>query len=153
MGAPLETIACDIVGPIATSRNGNNYILVVADYFTKFVKAYPLIDQTAQTVADTLVTQWVCRYGMPLVIHNDQGRNYESILFKEMCRLLDIEKTRTSRYRPQSDGLVERVNRTLRQMLRAVVSDFGSDWDDHLPYILLVYRSTVHESVNFTPNS
>ena len=69
-----------------------------------------------------------------------------------MCRLLDIEKTRTSRYRPQSDGLVERMNRTLRQMLRAVISDFGSDWDDHLPYILLAYRSTVHESVNFTPN-
>ena len=64
-----------------------------------------------------------------------------------MCRLLDIEKTRTSRY-----GLVERMNRTLRQMLRAVVSGFGSDWDYHLPYILLAYRSTVHESVNFTPN-
>ena len=59
VGAPLERIACDIVGPIATSRNGNNYILVVADYFTKFVEAYPLIDQTAQTVADTLVTMGV----------------------------------------------------------------------------------------------
>ena len=68
VGAPLERIACDIVGPIATSRNGNKYILVVADYFTKFVEAYPLIDQTAQTVADTLVKQWVCRYGVPLVI-------------------------------------------------------------------------------------
>ena len=65
--APLERIACDI----ATSRNGNRYILVVSDYFTKFVEAYQLIDQTAQTVADTLVTQWVCRYDVPLVIHTD----------------------------------------------------------------------------------
>ena len=152
VGAPLERIACDIVGPVVTSKNGNCYILVVADYFTKFVEAFPLPDQTAQTVADILVTQWVCRYGVPLVIHTDQGRNYESLLFKEMCKLLDISKTRTSRYRPQSDGLVERMNRTLRQMLRAVVSEFGSDWDDHLPYILLAYRSTVHDSVNFTPN-
>ena len=84
MGAPLERIACDIVGPITTSRNGNNYILVVADYFTNFVEAYPLTDQTAQTVADTLVTQWVCRYGVSLVRSRP---NYESILFKEMCRL------------------------------------------------------------------
>ena len=98
------------------------------------------------------MTQWICRYGVPLVIHTDQGHNFESLLFAEMCRLLDISKTRTSRYRPQSDGLVVRMNRTLRQMLRAVVSEFGSDWDDHLPYVLLAHRSTVRESVNFTPN-
>ena len=61
MGAPLEKIACDIVGLITPSKNGNNYILVVADYFTKFVEAYPLTNQTAQTVADTLAIQWVCR--------------------------------------------------------------------------------------------
>ena len=65
MGPPLERIACDIVGPIAPSRNGNNYILVVADYFTKIVEAYALTDQPVQAVADTPVTQWVCRYGVP----------------------------------------------------------------------------------------
>ena len=98
------------------------------------------------------MTQWVSRYGVSLVIHTYQGQNYGSILFKKMCRLLDIEKTRTSRYRPQSDGLVERMNRTFTQMLRAVFSHFRIDWDDHLPYILLSYRSTVHESVNLIPN-
>ena len=125
----------------------------MADYFSKFAEAYPLTDQTEQSVADTLVTQWVCRYGVPLVIYTDKGRNYESILVKEICRLLD-KKTRTSRYRPQSDGLVKIMNitETFRQMLRTVVSDFGSDWDNCLPCILLAYRSTVHESVNFPPN-
>ena len=86
-GSPLERIACDIMGPVVPSKNGNNYILVVQDYFTKFVEAYGIPDQTAQTVADCLVTQWFCRYGIPLVIHTDQGRNFESVLFKEVLQI------------------------------------------------------------------
>ena len=66
--------------------------------------------------------------------------------------MLDIGKTRTSRYRPQSDGLVECMNRTLRQLLRASVNEHGNDWDDHLPYVMLAYRSTVQESTKCSPN-
>ena len=136
-GAPLERIACDIMGPVVHS---------------KFVEAYRIPDQTAQTVANYLVTQWFCHYGIPLVIHTDQGWNYESVLFKELCKLLDMSKTRTSRYRPQSDGLVECINRILRQLLRATVNEHGNDWDEHLPYVMLAYRSTVQESTKCTPN-
>ena len=68
-----------------------------------------------------------------------------------MCRVLDTEKTRSSRYRPQSDGLVERMNQALRQMLRVVVNEFESDWDDHLPYLLSAYRSIVMRVLT-TPN-
>ena len=74
------------------------------------MEAYALPDQTAQTVVDCLVTEWICRYGVPSEILPDKGRNFESTLFQEMCRLLDIKKVGTSRYRPQSDGLVERYN-------------------------------------------
>ena len=86
------------------------------------------------------------------MIHTDQERNYESVLFKKLCKLLDMSKTRTSRYHPQPDGLVERMNRTLRQLLRATVNEHGNDWDDHLPYVMLAYRSTVQESTKCTPN-
>uniref|UniRef100_H2XKC2 Integrase catalytic domain-containing protein n=1 Tax=Ciona intestinalis TaxID=7719 RepID=H2XKC2_CIOIN len=78
-------------------------------------------------------------------------RGNEYILV-EMCRLLGINKTRTTPYRPQSDGLVERFNRTLQMMLSAYVNNHHDDWDDHLPYVCMAYRSSVQESTHFTPN-
>ena len=67
-------------------------------------------DHTALTVADKLATEFISRFGVPNQIHTDQGREFESELFSELCKLLGIEKTRTTPYRPQSDGLVERFN-------------------------------------------
>ncbi len=85
-------------------------------------------------------------------IHSDQGRNFESQLFGELCRLLQISKTRTTPYRPQSDGLVERFNRTLQQMLKTLVNNDRNDWDDLLPFVLMAYRATPHESTGCSPN-
>ena len=86
------------------------------------------------------------------VLHTDQGRDFESHLFQHICELLGVHKTRTSPYKPQSDGLVERFNRTLQQMLASYVNGHRNDWDDHLPYMCTAYRSTVHESTKFSPN-
>ena len=99
-----------------------------------------------------MVSNFVSRFGVPYVIHLDQGREFESRLFEEVCLLLGIEKTRTTPYHPQSDGLVERFNRTLQQMLSAFVNKERDDWDGHLPYVTMAYRATVHESTKFSPN-
>ena len=151
-GAPMETIACDIMGPLTQTDNGNVYILVIMDYFTKWVEAFALPNHTAQTVADKLVTEWICRYGIPLHLHSDQGRDFESNLFQEMCNLLDIRKTHTTPYHPQSDGQVERFNRSLKLMLRSFVNETQDDWDDHLPFLTMAYRSSAHKSTKCTPN-
>ena len=113
VGAPLERVAIDILGPLPLSRQGNKYLLIVQDYFTKWVEAYPLPNQEAVTVAEVLVQQFVAGFGVPLFLHSDQGRNFESTVFAEMCSLLGIHKTHTTPYHPQSDGMVERFNRTL----------------------------------------
>ena len=84
-------------------------------------------------------------------LHSDQGRNFESALFNEMCALLGIEKTRTSGFRPQSHGLVERCNRTLQDMLAKFVSHNPEEWDQYLPLVSLAYNTSVHESTKFTP--
>jgi transposase InsO family protein len=152
-GFPLERVAMDIIGPIRpATKHGNMYILVVEDYFSKYAEAYPLPDHTAQTVADIFVTQWVARHGSPLEIHTDQAAEYDSRLYKAIMRLLGIKKTRTSPYRPQSDGVVERLNRTLKGMLSAYVQHDYNSWDEYLPFVLMSYRSTVHESTGCTPN-
>ena len=87
-------------------------MLVVVDQFT-WVECYALADQTAERVARALVSEFIGRFGCPLELHSDQGRNFESRMFKEVCDLLKIVKTRTTPYRPSANGQVERMNRTI----------------------------------------
>ena len=91
---------------------GPPYVLVVGDYFTKWVEAYPMPNMEAGTVAELFVSCFVCHFGVPDVLHTNQGRDFESALLKEVCQLLGVVKTRTTPYHPQSDGFVERFNRT-----------------------------------------
>ena len=116
VGLPMEHIALDILGPLPLSESGNQYLLIVTDYFTKWPEVYPLPNQEATTVAKVLVNGMICRFGVPLEIHSDQGRNFESALFK-VCRLLGMTKTRTTPLHPQSDGMVEGMNRTIEAQL------------------------------------
>ena len=81
--------------------------------------------------------------GVAKYLHTDQGSNFESNLVKELCRLLGITKTRTTPYHPQSDGMVERFNRTLLNMLSISVQKNETDWDLHLPAVMLPYRSVI----------
>lgn len=148
---PYERVAVDILGPLPETLNKNKYILIIGDYFSKWTEAFPLHNQEAQSIARVLVEEWVCRYGVPRSLHSDQGRNFESGLFKELCRLLQINKSRTSPYRPQSDGLIERFNRTLLSMLSLFVDENQMNWDRLLPYVMMAYRSSVQASTGFTP--
>ena len=152
VGMPLERMAADIVGPLPMTEKGNLYILVVVDYFTKWAEAFPLTNKSSMTVADSIVTQVMCRIGTPYRFHSDQGGEFDSNLFRDVCELLDVEKTRTTPYRPQSDGLVERLNRTIKQMLKIFVGEHRDDWDDHLPYLMMAYRATPQESTGCSPN-
>ena len=111
--SPMETFALDILGPLPTSHKGNKYVLVVPNCFTHWTEAYALLNQEAVTIAEKLVTEFVCRFGAPMQILTDQVRQFESKLFAEICTLLDIDKTRTSSFHPQTNGLVERFNSTL----------------------------------------
>ena len=130
IGQPFEMWGMDFVGPLSLSSGGNRYLLVVSDYFTKWAEAIPLPDQKASTTARALVNTVILRFGMPLTIHSDQGRNFESTVIKEVCNLLGITRTRTTPYHPQGDGLVERLNRTLINALSKYVGPDQTDWDD-----------------------
>ena len=94
----------------------------------------------------------ISRFGAPERIHADQGQNFEAQLFKEMCNLFSIEKTRTTPYHPQSDGMVERMNRTIQDMLAKYVAEHQRDWGVHLPMVRMAYRSSVHSSTQYTPH-
>ena len=109
-------------------------------------------DKTALSVADAFFLYVVCLFGMPSVIHLDQGREFENKVMQELCLLCGSHTTRTTPYHPESDGLVERLNRTLLMMLAMFASENKDwDWDDLLPAAMMAYRSSVHESTGFSP--
>ena len=151
-GYPMERIAVDILGELPVTERENKYVLVISDYFTKWTESFPMKNMEAATVARIMVEEVFTRFGIPDQIHSDQGRQFESRLFAEMCELLEIDKTRTTPYHPKSDGMVERFNKTLCSMLRAYINDNHSNWDLLLPYVMMAYRSTAHESTGLSPN-
>ena len=120
---PLERIHIDILEPLIETPRGDQYVLVVVDPFTKWVECHALSDQTAERVARTLVSEFIWRFGCPLELHSDQGRNSEIECRKEVCDLLKIVKTRTTPYRPSANGQVERMNRTIFRYSDALSKD------------------------------
>ena len=151
VGVPFERIGIDILGPLPETFHGNKYIVVIGDYFSKWIEAFATPDQEAETVANVLVDGFVSRYGIPKQIHSDQGSQFESKLFKSLCDLLGIDKTRTTAHHPQSNGFVERYNRTLQSMLSKMIEGDQRSWDRVLPIAMLAYRSSEHDTTGVSP--
>ena len=138
MEEPFQRIAMDIVGPLPRSRTGMRYILVICDYATRYPEAVALKSIDAASVAEELV-HFFARMGVPKEILTDQGSNFTSQLLTEVYRMLRVHPIRTTPYHPQTDGLVERFNQTLKAMLRKAAIEEGRDWDKLLPYLLFAY--------------
>ena len=126
--------------------------MTAIDYFSRWAEALPIRNQEAVTVAEALMVNVFSRFGMPRQILTDQGPCFESNLFKELCKLMEIDKIRTTPYRPSGNGMIERFHRTLNMLLGKVVSERQKDWDLHVPYVMTAYRSTEHEATQRTPN-
>ena len=136
----------DILSPFPESVQGNRYILVVSDYFTRWVEAYGIPNQETTTVAHKIVEEFFFRFGLPEQLHSDQGRNFESEVVCEVCKILEIAKTRTTPYHPLSDGLVERLNRTLLNMLAMATADHPSQWKCHLRSLCMAYNTSIQST-------
>jgi hypothetical protein len=152
VGCPLDRLATDIMGPLPRTPRNNRYILVVTDHFTKWVEVFPVPDFTAKTCASIILNEVISRFGCPCDIHSDQGTNYESNLFQELCQLLEIRKTRTTPANPKCNGQTERFNKTLIRMIKAYLKTEQTDWDLHLGCLAAAYRATPNESTGLTPN-
>lgn len=148
---PFDVIQCDVVGPLETTARGNKYILVITDIFSKWVEAFPLPAVTSRDFVDILVKHIVSRFGIPRQIHTDQGTNFTSRIVEDFCRSMNIAKTRTTSYHPEGNGVVERFNKTMKEMLKKCFNT-EENWDLYLPYLLLVYRNTTHETTRCSPS-
>jgi transposase InsO family protein len=151
-GEPLQRMAIDIAGPFHPTQRENRYIMVVMDYFTKWACLIPMKEHNAQTCAKHLVEEVFCKIGIPREIHSDQGREFVSELIQEVCQLFQVNKAKTTPWRPQSDRMVERMNRTVGQMLRQYVSEHQTDWDEWLSLCNLAYNSSHSALSSFIPS-
>ncbi|CAF0886715.1 unnamed protein product [Brachionus calyciflorus] len=147
---PFQLVTCDILGPLNTTERGAKYILVFMCLFTKWVEIFPIENMEASTVANCFI-ELICRHCFPESLLSDQGRNFESNLFKEVLELLDVHKLRTTPHHPQCDGQTERFNRTLISMLRTFINENQDDWDILLNKLAFAYRTAVHRATGYTP--
>lgn len=148
---PWEVMAMDVLGPLPTTTTGNTYVLVVMDLFTRWVEAYPLPTQDASTIARTLTNETFCRYGCPLRLLSDNGPAFTSGLLKEVTQLFRVQRSFTTPYHPQADGMCERFMSTLCNMLAKFCKDTQHDWDIYLPQVLFAYRARIQQTTNASP--
>lgn len=148
---PFEFIAVDMMGPLPTTRRGNKVILVIQCLFSKWCEIVALPDGKAKTVADALMENWICRYGVPQTLLSDQGTNFQSSLVKELLKRLGVKQVRTSSYHPQTNGSVERLNRVIATIMTHYVSSHQTNWDIHLPTISFAIRTSLTEPLQDTP--
>ena len=150
VSGPFDRMGVDVV-QFPLSDKGNRYAVVFMDYLTKWTEVFAVPNQSSLTIAQLLVEQIVFRHGVPAELLSDSGMAFLSKLMNEVYSLLGLHKVNTTAYHPQTDGLVERFNRTLTDMLAMTVKENGRDWDKHLPYVLFAYRTSLQESTRESP--
>ena len=147
---PLELVHMDYLS-LEPSKGNIENVLVITDHFTRYALAYPSKTQTAQATARILWDNFICHYGFPEKFISDQGRNFESDLIKELCKIAGVKKVHTTPYHPQGNGQCERFNSTLCNMLGTLSEDEKSDWKSHLGYMTHAYNYTKHASTTYFP--
>jgi len=148
---PFDIISCDLKGPLATSEAGNKYIFCAIDWYTKWIECIPIPDKTAPVVANALICGVISRHGIPNTILTDCGTEMRNTLMTEMCKILNVNKFEISPFHPSSNGQVERVNRTIGDLLAIFINERQNDWDTLLPLLLFAYRNTEHSATGLTP--
>ena len=147
---PWHTIGVDIMGPFPVTQRQKQYLLVVVDYFTRWVELFPLRTTTSTNIANILIDEIICRWGCPTYILSDNGPQFVSELFTSICSSLRIQNKNTSNYHPQTN-MTERVNRNLKPMIAQYAQGNPHSWDKHLSKLALSIRTSVNETTGDTP--
>ena len=136
----------DIVGPLPLCK-GYRYLVTIIDRYTRWLEAVPTEDQSAEAVANSLISVWFSRFGIPAAITTDQGRQFEGSLFQSLAQYFGFSSKFTTAYHPQANGLIERQHRTIKAALKCHLCD-NRNWVDSLPIVLLGIRTSLKCDLN-----
>ena len=148
---PFERVGLDILGPFPRSSLGNRYAIMAIDYFSKFVIARAVPVATSEMVIEFLVEGVVLHHGTPRIVTTDRGKPLTSNLSQKLFQALQVQHAMTTSYHSQSDGLIERFNRTVAQTLSFYVSTKQDNWDRVLKFAVFGYNTSKQETTGYTP--
>jgi hypothetical protein len=148
---PNQRMHCDLFGPLKISGNAKKYILCMTDAFTKYVELVAVPDKEALTVTSAIFNRWICRYGTPLEIISDQGREFNNKMSAELYELLQLKHQTTSARHPQCNASAEVCNKTIAKYLNSFVNETTLDWELYLAPLMFCYNTSFHRSVKNSP--
>jgi transposase InsO family protein len=148
---PNQIINIDLFGPLKTSSQGKKMVLVMTDAFTKYEEAFAILDKQAETVAMEIFIYWICRFGLPVQIHSDNGKEFANKLNKELFELLDIKHSTTTTSQPQHNAQAEVFNKRMSKYLASFVDGSTLDWEQYLPALQFSYNTSYHSTIATTP--
>jgi hypothetical protein len=148
---PFQLIGMDYCGPFKQTPRGNQYVLCITDYFTRWIVAVAVPDCSAQTTAEALFNEYICKYGVPTVILSDQGTHFHNQLMQAMAKLLGYNHTYSTTYHPQSNGMVERFNATFVPQIAKLQDKEHNNWDEFLSPVVFAYNTGTHSTTNYSP--
>ena len=146
-----DRVHMDTYGDIPMDQEGNKYILVFVDAFTRYAKFVPVPDKSAETVAKAFHKEWSCMYGPPLALVSDNGTEYVNSVMDALTKMTGIDHRKTSPYHPQSNGKCERVNPTVREYIRSFVDWRNNHWSICLPELNFSYNTSIHQGIRMSP--
>ena len=148
---PFQVVGIDFCGPLNSSPRGNKYVLVITDYFTRYVTAVPLPNCTAETTAESLFNDFFCKFGVPIVLVSDQGTHFRNNLMTNLSLLIGYNHIYSTPYHPQSNGIVERFNNTFISQISKLQNSDRNDWDEFLQAVVFAYNSGSHKTTRYSP--
>jgi len=148
----FQRLHVDILGPLPQTASGNKYILLAIDSFTRWTESFPMKTMEAREVADLLVKEVFTRYGAPRTLLTDRGRQFTSKLVNAICEIYSVKHHYTSAYHPQTNGVCERRNKDIAQILRSYCNEEQTNWDELLPFVMMAIRSSPCQSTGFSPH-
>ena len=144
----MELVCVDFL-KIEPSKGGYENVLVIIDHYTRYAQATPTHNQSAATTARVLFENYFVNNGFPGKLHSDQGANFTSKIIQQLCKLTGTAKTRTTPFHPMGNGMCERFNKTLFNMLWTLQEKEKCDWKSHHPALTHAYNAAEHASTGY----
>jgi len=148
---PFASVSLDILGPLTETKTGNRFLLIIVDGFSWLVRAIPMTCITATDISSSFSRDWITVYGPPDTALTDNGPQFASLFFQGVCGLMGIKNLYTKTYHPQTNGQVERFNKTLVHMFMHYIEDHQDNWDKLLSVLTLAYNSRPHRTTGVAP--